>query len=58
MRKILSCLWVLAVVMAVIAGTIPSNTGIVAEDIDGNSWDFDALLKAGKHIVIHQVFAG
>ncbi len=39
------------------AGPIPSNTGIVATDIDGNTWDFDALLKS-EHIIIHQIFAG
>ncbi len=58
MRKTISFLFLLVSFMMVSAGPIPSNTGIVAEDIDGNTWDFDALLKAGKHIVIHQIWAG
>jgi hypothetical protein len=45
--------------MMAFAGPIPDNTGIVAEDcINGDSYDFDALLKAGKHILIHQAFSG
>jgi hypothetical protein len=57
MRKILSFLILLSLTFTVSAGPIPSNTGIVAKDIDGNTWDFDALLKV-KHIIIHQIFAG
>lgn len=37
------------------AGTFPNTTGIVATDIYGKTYDIDALLDAGKHIVVHQV---
>ena len=44
--------------MIAIAGDIPANTGIVAEDcINGDSYDFDAVLQA-KHVIVHQTFSG
>lgn len=58
MRNIRSYLLILLSAMIAFAGKIPSATGIVATDIDGKTWNFDALLKAGKHIVVHQAFSG
>ena len=59
MRKVFSFLSILMFISTIAAGPIPDNTGIVAEDcINGDSYDFDALLKAGKHILVHQAFSG
>ena len=53
-------LLLLSFLMMAMAGPIPENTGIVAEDCinSGDTYDFDALLKAGKHIIVHQAFSG
>lgn len=44
----------LTLIFLVAAGTLPSEIGIVMTDDNGNSYDIDALLKEGKHIVVHQ----
>ena len=40
------------------SGTFSSNTGIVATDTKGKTYDIDALIASGKHIVVHQTFSG
>lgn len=55
-KKIFFLLSVLAV--CCLGGTFPDNTGIVLTDTKGKTYDIDALIKAGKHIVIHQTFSG
>jgi hypothetical protein len=56
----LSVIFLMTLSMMTFAGDIPANTGIVAEDCinAGDTYDFDALLKSGKHIVVHQTFSG
>lgn len=40
------------------SGTFSANTGIIATDTKGKTYDIDALIASGKHIVVHQTFAG
>ncbi len=47
-----------ASVLAQINDTLPDSTGIVATDINGKTWNIDSLLTAGKHIWVHQTWAG
>ncbi len=58
MRKTISLLCMLVSVAMLSAATIPTTTGIVAEDVFGNTFDIDALLNSGVHIVVHQMFSG
>jgi hypothetical protein len=58
MNKVLSLFMVMFFTIPLLAGDIPPNTGIQADDcISGKTFDFDQLLKA-KHIVVHQTFSG
>ncbi len=40
------------------SGTFPPITTIIATDTKGKTYDIDALIAAGKHIVVHQTFSG
>lgn len=46
------------VVSFLCAGTFPNQTGIVLTDLEGKTYDIDAILNDGKHILVHQMFAG
>lgn len=48
----------LVVVSFLCAGTFPKETGIVLTDLEGKTYDIDALLNDGRHILVHQMFAG
>lgn len=48
----------LIVVSFLFAGTFPNETGIILTDLEGKTYDIDALLNDGKHILVHQMFAG
>lgn len=47
-------LFLLLLAFSLLADTIPMVTGIVVKDLDGNSFNIDSLLNAGKHIWVHQ----
>ncbi len=38
--------------------TIPHETGLVAVDADGNSWNIDNILDSNKVLVVLNTFAG
>lgn len=40
------------------SGQLPSSTGIIMTDWDGNTYNLDVLLNSGKHVVIHQMYSG
>ena len=51
-------LFLLSFFMMAMADTIPDVTGIIAKDcLTGDTYDFDALLKA-KHIIVQQTYSG
>ncbi len=59
MIKRIAAMIAVAVVGAASAqGSLPTTTGIIATDWNGKTYDIDALLAAGKHIWVHQMFAG
>lgn len=59
MVKKISCfLFLLVLICFGETGTFPAYTGIVATDTKGKTYDIDALIASGKHIVVHQTFAG
>ena len=58
MKKVLSFSLVMLFTIPLFAGDIPPNTGIIAKDcITGDTYDFDALLKA-NHIIVQQTYSG
>jgi hypothetical protein len=59
MKKLLSLFLSSAFFISVAAqGTIPQSTKIVATDINGKTWDIDAILNSGKVLAIEQTFSG
>lgn len=59
MKKVLSMLLGASFFISVAAqSSIPHTTGIIVPDADGKTWNLDALLNAGKVVVIHQEFSG
>ena len=40
---------------AIVRGTLPNPCDHVCVDTEGNKYDIDALLDAGKHIAIHLI---
>lgn len=40
------------------SGQLPSSTGVIMTDWDGNTYNLDVLLNSGKHVVIHQMYSG
>lgn len=57
MKKMIM-LFALLVVSLISAGTFPDQTNITVTDLEGKKYDIDALLNDGKHILVHQMFAG
>ena len=57
-RKLLAMLAACAAVSVSAQGTVSASTGIIATDWNGVTYDIDALLAAGKHIWVHQMFQG
>lgn len=41
-----------------LAGNFPEETGIRLTDLEGKTYDIDALLNSGKHLFIHQTYSG
>lgn len=57
MRKML-LLFALFIVSYLSAGSFPNETNVVVSDLEGKSYNIDALLNEGKHILVHQMFTG
>ena len=57
MKQVISFFMAMLFTISLFAGDIPPNTGIIAKDcLTGDTYDFDALLKA-KHFIVQQTFA-
>lgn len=58
LKKSIYFLFVLVLFCFGESGTFSAHTGIIARDSKGKTYDIDALIASGKHIVVHQTFAG
>lgn len=56
--KKMGILMILLFAVILSAGTFPKQTGIILTDLEGKTYDIDALLDSGKHIFVHQTYSG
>ena len=39
-------------------GQLSNTTGVIMTDWNGKTYNLDALLSSGKHVIIHQMYSG
>lgn len=57
MKRVIIC-FVLLFASYVSAENFPDQTGIILTDLEGQTYNIDALLNEGKHIFVHQMYSG